>query len=283
MLALAATLIGSVPLRAEDASSPISLPPASAWHLDFADESCRLVRIFGSGERETTFYLERFGPEGAANLLVSSDLFKTSRLDAGNAVAARVKFGPNEKERDTAFLIGQFNNKPALVSTAAKLADEESGIDIAAVRTMAIEWASIQVPGQRELRLQTGPMDAPLLALRGCVDDLLGEWGIDAKSHANLRRPVTPIGSIGEWLKVTDYKRKLRNAGAQGYFPFRMIVGSDGTAQSCVIQQTVGTPALADEVCATLMRRARFEPALDAQGKPILSYFRSSVRFEIAD
>ena len=39
ILALAATLIGSVPLRTEDASSPISLPPASAWHLDFADES----------------------------------------------------------------------------------------------------------------------------------------------------------------------------------------------------------------------------------------------------
>ena len=36
-----------------------------------------------------------------------------------------------------------------------------------------------------------------------------------------------------------------------------------------------------DAVCAAMMKRARFDPALDKDAKPIKSYWRTSVRFQM--
>jgi len=70
-------------------------------------------------------------------------------------------------------------------------------------------------------------------------------------------------------------------AGQSAIVEFRMIVSDDGSPASCHIQSTTRPKEFDKAVCGSLMKRARFKPALDADGKPLASYYRNTVRFAI--
>ena len=44
------------------ASEPLRLQPATPWGVDYAENSCRLVRTFGQGDDQTQVVLESIAP-----------------------------------------------------------------------------------------------------------------------------------------------------------------------------------------------------------------------------
>ena len=50
------------------ASEPVRIAPSSPWVVDYAEDSCRLIRTFGEGKTETKLILEssRIGRNGYA-------------------------------------------------------------------------------------------------------------------------------------------------------------------------------------------------------------------------
>jgi hypothetical protein len=69
--------------------------------------------------------------------------------------------------------------------------------------------------------------------------------------------------------------------GQPAIVEFRLSIGADGVPLACHIQETTRPKEFDNAVCKSLMRRARFEPALDATGTAITSYYRNTVRFQI--
>ena len=59
----------------------------------------------------------------------------------------------------------------------------------------------------------------------------------------------------------------------------RRLLARMGKPSACHIQQSASPPEFSKAVCDAMMRRAHFEPALDKDGKPVASYYRSSVIF----
>ena len=106
-------------------------------------------------------------------------------------------------------------------------------------------------------------------------------WGIDVATQSSLRHGPLPTGNPGTWISDNNYPRDLVQNGSQGIVQFRLIVDPTGAPTSCHIQKSTRPVGFDDVVCAAMIRNARFEPAIDAQGKPVTSYFRSSVRFQI--
>jgi len=53
------------------------------------------------------------------------------------------------------------------------------------------------------------------------------------------------------------------------YVDVRLIVGADGKPTSCNVQLEVRDADFQQVACETLMRNARFEPALDAAAMPL--------------
>lgn len=86
---------------------------------------------------------------------------------------------------------------------------------------------------------------------------------------------------LTEIVGPDDYPMALIQTGAQGRVGFRIRVASDGAPAACEIFETSGYPMLDAHTCALVMQRARFEPARDEQGAPVLSLVRSSVRWVI--
>jgi hypothetical protein len=56
-------------------------------------------------------------------------------------------------------------------------------------------------------------------------------------------------------------------------------VNAKGRAVACHIESTTNSDVFDDAVCAALIRRARFEPAIDGNGQAVAAYWRSSARF----
>jgi hypothetical protein len=274
------------------AAEPLRLTPSSNWHVNYAEDSCRLARSFGVGEEEVTLVLDRFRPGPKVRMtLVGSPV--NVRSDVRRII---LRFGPNDAEFEKGFAPGTLDNgKAAIVvggnlwitgydATEAELEDaggpsKPKPIDPG--RYSAIRFLELRIAGKRPVVLETGPMLAAERALTACNDDLLRGWGIDAETDKTLSRRVTPSGNPGQWLRSSDYPSRMRFLGYQGLVHFRLIVDDRGTPQSCHIQLSTRPKDFDDAVCRKIMARARFEPALDAGGKPVSSYYTNSARFSI--
>lgn len=66
-----------------------------------------------------------------------------------------------------------------------------------------------------------------------------------------------------------DYPPAARRAGVQGSVFVRFTVGSDGAVGNCRVLRSSAGPELAAATCRLIEARFRYEPARDAEGKPV--------------
>lgn len=116
------------------------------------------------------------------------------------------------------------------------------------------EAASTQQP--------TGPLIAPFPPPPPLPDvpepDLEGPFAPDLPP-----RPLAP----GDWITASDYPSDALREKREGWTGVRLHISETGRIDSCNVIQTSGHVDLDEATCVTLMRRARFQPATDAQGK----------------
>ena len=269
---------------------PLVLRPSSTWLVDYGDDKCRLARMFGTGDAETMFMVERYSP--------SDDLFTAiggKPLADIDAAQAHLAFGPDGFVTKYPPSPGKLGERPALTATMAlypwpdsdKDDEDETGPAdlfeqvITPEQEARVTWFEVTAKGRQTVRLELGSMAKPMAALRTCTQELVHHWGIDVDAHRTLSRRATPKGNVGNWVTWHDYPTDLLNKGEQGLVQFRVVVAADGKATQCLVQESTRPLGFDKAVCAALMRRAKFEPALDKDGKPIVSFWRSSVRFQM--
>lgn len=298
MLRITLTLLAiasmTAPAFGKSGKEALILKPTSAWHVDYADDRCRLARKFGEGGEEAYVFFDRYGPGEYFRLTVAGNPIKTFS-DKGDAA---VQFGPAEQEQQLLFFNGNSGKFPALVfASSVRLAGpseaeldaiknrgKDEWIEVAPVsdaRQKAIKYLTIGKPLRRPVTLETGPMRAPFVALDKCIDNLMTTWGIDVEKHKSLTRGAKPTESPGKWVVSSDYPLDMLRSGQPAIVEFRLSVGADGVPSACHIQSTTRPKEFDNAVCKSVMRRARFDPALDAGGKPLASYYRNTVRFQI--
>ncbi len=97
------------------------------------------------------------------------------------------------------------------------------------------------------------------------------------------KRPATPRGNPGTWVTSNDYPSRALREELEGTTRFRLIVSADGRTSHCEVRESSGSLALDQATCTNIKRRARFNVALDDNGKPIESNWSSAVRWQIPD
>lgn len=276
------------------APAPLILKPTSAWQVDYADERCRLARQFGEGKQTALLLMDRFGPSEYFRLTIAGQVVKTF-VEKGDA---DIQFGPREEEQKLSFLKGNLGKEPALVfSDSARIAPPSAAETLAMKnqkktedvvvepisedRQKAVRYLRVGKPLRKPVTLETGSMRAPLAAVDTCIENLLTSWGVDVERHKTLSRTVTPLKSPGKWIMSSDYPNEMLSAGQPALVSFRLSIGPDGVPTACHIQATTRPKEFDNAVCKSVMRRARFSPALDAQGQPLASYYQNNVYFAL--
>lgn len=288
-----------LPVPAYAAKEPLRLPATSKWQIDYADDSCRLARGFGEGEDQSVLIMDRFQPGDGFKLIVAGKPFKNLH-DRGDA---KIRFGPIEQKQEVGYFHGDLGDKPAMILAhaayigpaseaeqvaAKKFAKDHPGENfefspIDPAREAAVAYVSVDAPGVKEIVLETGSMKGPMAALSRCTDELLEHWGVDVAAHKSLTRKPAPIESPAKWITHRDYPATLVSKGTQSIVQFRLDVDSSGKPTGCHIQTHTKPADFNEVVCAVLMKRAEFLPALDAAGQPLASYYINSVVFQIGE
>lgn len=280
-------------------AEPSALEPSSQWHLNYADDYCRLARVFGGPGHETVLYLEQYEPSDAFTVQIAGPDFASEKLRKPS-----LRFGPDGGSEPSEFLMGSSFGRygSGLLASNMTLLPEPDAVLSRPVKARGEaaekEYSAIKVPLdpasaahitwfemlEKDLvvgRLALGSMRDPIKAMNACTDELLTHWGIDVAKHRTRSRAVAPKGNPENWIDSGDYPSDLLSKGAQGLVIFRLDIDEQGRATKCTVQQSTRPPGFDEVVCRKIKSNARFEPALDLAGKPMKSYWRSSVRFQI--
>lgn len=291
-------LLGCVVLSGTAAAKePLWLKPSSKWNVHYAEDSCRMGRGFGEGAQKVVLLIDRYQPGDALRMSFVGKPAYTNR----NEGIVQLRFGPVESEQEVEFYPGTLNDKtPTLIIRGpvriAPRSPEEIAAYEAALKAKQYDFIWPDIPPEREAAvtyievkrairqpfvLETGSLGPPLAALEKCTDELLDHWGIDVAKHAALSRSVKPKSNPGDWIKSRDYPMAMLMMGKRAIVQFRLNVDTAGKPTACHIQQSTRPKAFDDAVCKAIMRNAEFEPALDAGGSPIASYWLNSVIFHM--
>lgn len=272
---------------------PQRLAPSSPWNVHYADDSCRFGRSFGEGDQRIMFSAARY--DDGDDLRIS---FYGKSLKKNVDGELRLRFHPHDHVKKLMFYPATGSNDlPSLVlSSSVRLYDTEEA-DKRRTDAFAADGSNYQSPPvtpeqeaaitgwelsgkfMPHVVLETGSMVAVMATVRQCTDQLLGEWGLDVARHKGLSARAQPITSPASWMTNDDYPRHLAERGVRGIVNFRLMIDADGGVTACHIQQSTRPSEFDEAACKGLMLRAKFKPALDADGQPMPSFYRNSVRF----
>lgn len=250
-----------------------------------------MARAFGTGNEQIVIQFIRYEPSPSFDFhLVGKPLGPLPPRPV-----LRLKFGTTGEAVRTSALPGTAGELPALF-LAGRLdnldiaaldpdefeqmnpADQRRRLAIPPLVESAVTTATIRLP-TRMITLNLGSMGPPMAALRKCTEGLVKEWGLDpAQQEALPTRPM-PKSSPGRWLHSSDYPRESLATGQQAIVRFRLMVNAAGTVTNCSVQSAIAKGNFAALTCDLLKRRARFDPARDATGTTVGSYYVGKVRW----
>jgi protein TonB len=79
-----------------------------------------------------------------------------------------------------------------------------------------------------------------------------------------------------------DYPLSALRAGHEGTVRFELTIGTDGRVTGCRITESSGYSDLDRATCRLMEKRARFQPARDANGNPVEDTYRSFLDWKLA-
>lgn len=97
---------------------------------------------------------------------------------------------------------------------------------------------------------------------------------------ARPRHPL-PLTKPQRWLSPGDYPTQAIRHEMEGSVLFTVRVDQYGEVDNCKITRTSGYPIFDQKVCAAIVTRAKFYPALDAEGLPVVGHYSSRVIWQL--
>lgn len=289
LLALAALpALAAAPVAAE----PVVLKPSSPWNVDFAADSCRLVRLFGDGENRHFLAFQQYSPAEGFGLTVAGQGFKKFRSLGKTMLRFHDAQAPRETTPFTG-TIGEYG--PGVVYANLGIEDEpledEDAADKAQTSLPGVPQLDLEQgkqvqfitlrQGKHEVRLETGSLDQAFAVINQCTLDLLRDWGLDPDRHVTAQtRPRWTNQDVIARRIQREYPAEALRVGEQGIMRMRVIVSPEGMVESCTILKTTQSEELESPACK-MMKNARFDPARDAAGAAFRSYYLTSITYKM--
>ena len=101
------------------------------------------------------------------------------------------------------------------------------------------------------------------------------------KVAEDLSAPPVKIDASEPWFAGEDFPDSAVRDGRQGDVRYDLTVGADGKVVGCQASGPPNSPDLESATCTAVMTRARFKPALNAAGAPVVGEISGSVRWTL--
>jgi hypothetical protein len=286
------------------AAEPVRLQPSSPWVVDYAKDSCRLARMFGSGKTATKLAFESTAPgqmdmvaigrplesdedQVAAKFLpVGGESFKggfwrTVDTKEPGVLWSYPRLMPDDWIKKEEQKRKARTDNPRVRPPAETLADKAE--QHAAQMAFAAGITELEVDSSRRhpVILETGPLGDAMKAFDECSRDSLRDWGVDPSLEDKIVRPVW-APDPARWFSSEDYPTEFVRSGEESEVSVRLLVDASGRVTKCTSLTHFEEPKFEQIVCDKFSRRAKFEPAELADGTKVPSYYINRVIFRIA-
>ena len=255
----------SLALAAVTTAAPLA--PTGKWGIDYAEDMCVLSRSYGEGTNRIAVALRPYpmGTETEVVLITPGSGYSvsTGRAELTLLPTARTVQGtyvrypvPKRSGRLARLTLGQDALKGIETS------------DAVVIRLGPKETYTLAIPG----------ITAGMGALETCQADLLKTWGLDPAERAQV--VTAPTGNPGALFGADSYPAEALQAGEQGRAIAIAVIDPKGAVATCTIAATSGSLILDGATCRAL-KRGRFSPGLDKDGKPITAHLIVPVRWSL--
>jgi TonB family protein len=268
--AAAAMMLSSSPALA----APKLREPTAKWTVETQANECLLVRPYGS-PRNPLFLALSEAPMGAdanATILYNREWALPGsgtakiRFDGGEPIEAW--FGSRllwnlSKEIKTLTMrsvtIGMDTNPQKLLTNAGR--------------------AEFNVPGELNIAFALPEQSEALKALDECATNLGVRWGYPIEEQRRIAKPPSRENGLRGLFTEADYPEVAVKGGRMGRAHVRLRINDAGAITECSIVRSSGSAELDAATCKVLNERAKFEPALDVDGKPTRGIYVTAVHW----
>jgi protein TonB len=80
---------------------------------------------------------------------------------------------------------------------------------------------------------------------------------------------ASPPRHISGWLRNSDYPREAKAVGMEGTVTIVVTIEPSGRVSYCDVVRSSGSGLLDETTCRLVQQRYRYQPARDAQGRPV--------------
>jgi TonB family protein len=245
--------------------------PRARWVVDYADMECSLSRTAADGHTARIAIVVTPGGAGFVIRFFDAGLGRLPRPVPNVGVSVQ----PGGPLLSNAVLTPYRSGRQVVYASPII---EDGHLDSLASGTML----RITRNGQNRAAFPLPGVRNAVAVLRQCVDDQLRAWGIDPVLHRSLRsRPAPVDGVIASTFRFADYPESAIRAGHEGRTVARLSIAADGSIAACTAVASSGHAELDERTCAVLSSRARYRPALDADGNPIAAMAIVSVSWNL--
>jgi len=295
--ALLAALVGGMQPSAAFAREVVLQPaPDSRWIVNYGEASCRLLRDFGMGDSRVVMIAEQFEPGGGFGLVLAGAPLAEYARDR----QVMLSFGPEGSElgeRQIDWLRSNLGElEPAMTMTGVWLQRQVESSDDTPESEMTDKPAIMAIPAEHSalldrvelrsggdhLRLQVPRMGEALQTLNQCSQARLTAWGLDRDKQLTLTRRAT-ADNLPEVARAIQraYPVSAVRRGEQANLHLRMIVDEAGAVSDCAVTDVTQTQNIITAACLEFARLAQFQPALDAAGQPVKSFYTTMIFYRI--
>jgi TonB family protein len=256
----------SLGMAAAAAAAPPVREPARKWVLDYGETSCTALHQYGPDKAPLTV---AFRPSPDGNV-VRFILVRPGTAASTYHFPVTVEMGGRRFETTGLYFTPRGGRKQSLVWINFHRTDLE-GLRPAGAITLRGAPLNDTFP----LPNIGGVLDG----LDKCNDDLRHYWHADAAGRAELSRRATPLKPLPDYFSPSDYPEQAIRESAGGRSRVVLRIDEAGTPKDCLVEETSGIATLDAQTCAILIERAKFAPALDANGKPTRSVLTEQVKW----
>lgn len=232
--------------------------PSSQWHAALEDGLCHLARRFSADGANFQLILRRRAPGYGFEVNVVSDT-----LDRRNR---------------TPFTQYDISKEPLRHGYSFRLKDGEwegFGANLPANYFDSPVQQSLIVTDafEKDFKLNLVGISSALAVMDQCLDEVVRNWGFDPVQLRSLSRMANTTEKADEIIQDAIMRTsRVREQLGQDSIHFILMIDAAGAATSCKAEGAANEADDVQDACRDIIRSAKFEPALDANGSAVASF-----------
>jgi TonB family protein len=124
-----------------------------------------------------------------------------------------------------------------------------------------------------------GEFPEALRQLEDCTVKLGEKWGYTAEEQHRISKPAKPVQGLDSLFSGDDYPLAALHDQTMGRVRVKIPLNSSGEPTDCQIVSGSGSVDLDAATCRIILTRAKFEPAIDVDGKPVRSVYVETIQW----